>query len=302
MKSKKPLAQCSCISNNCKEEPFYDTIELRDQIRKLKIHRGDLISESKLLEQEISTLEDRCSSLRSELNVLYPVDQVRVHEVPPEVDNVDISDKKFFEANMKLEIKIITADIRSSLPALEAEALMWEERVHKAGEFLKRSEDTLDRLPAVFKKNLDEDIAALRKESAKMNVSFNNARSRCGDEVKQMWSELKRIKKELYTQNDECSLLEDQVRHVRTTCTSSGTMSAEVVPTALSPWLISHPHLNDGDGDGNDPDQGPIMISEQTIAEAITTVDSKSTRGKIMTMTTVTVTVTVTVTENNNNR
>ena len=157
-----------------KPEKFYDIPALREQIKLLKNKQADLQSESASIQQDIYELESKSVSLRSELNVLGAVDHVRIHENPNQIesdsDNV-ILDKKFIEANAKLEMKILISDIRSTLPTLEAEAIRWEEEIHNSSVVLKNEQVEYAKLPPNFTMTIDqinEEIIKLTKEKAKI--------------------------------------------------------------------------------------------------------------------------------------
>lgn len=112
-----------------------DIYELRDQIKRMNAQLQSYDDERISLRQEEKAYDDRLNALRMETSVLAALDEVRFEESKDNgvefTDSQVLNDRKFLEANLKLELTVFNAEMRQSLPRLEKEALKWEELLNE---------------------------------------------------------------------------------------------------------------------------------------------------------------------------
>ena len=158
------------MSNN--KQAFYDIPELKEQIRKLKARRLELNAEKSQLELDLQELDKKALTLRSEINVLGAFDDAKYEDNSDGNKNEeDVAlDKKFYEANRKLEISILNVEIRNALPNLEKEALACEEIAFRSERILKQSELEHKSLPDLYLYSQSE----IASEVAKLSESKNS--------------------------------------------------------------------------------------------------------------------------------
>lgn len=112
----------------------YDILDLKDEIKKLKIRRTELIQERTTIQNEITVFDALRTTLQQESNILSPLDELRF--VGDDDTNTNGSadpntDKRHAEMDRKLELQILNSDIRAALAGLEAEAIRCELQTHK---------------------------------------------------------------------------------------------------------------------------------------------------------------------------
>lgn len=170
---------------------IFDVPELREQIKKLKLQKADCDVEKKQIEDEILATEERASKLKQELNIL---EATKFSDSSEGGNFLDIdSDRKFYELNRKLELKIlnqvsevaqlcacvfsrkISQEIRSVIPSLESEALELEAQVHSLEKAAAQAEEFRKSLPITFTKSRDEiesEIAGLLEDRLKLKATM----------------------------------------------------------------------------------------------------------------------------------
>ena len=112
----------------------YDILDLKDEIKKLKIRKTELIQERTTIQNEITVFDNLRNTLQQEQNILSPLDELRF--VGDDDANVNVSsdpntDKRHAEMDRKLELQILNQEIRGALSSLEAEAIRCELQTHK---------------------------------------------------------------------------------------------------------------------------------------------------------------------------
>ena len=148
-------------------DAIFDCEDLKDKIRRLRLEKSSLIDEKRKLEEDNAKLEENANQLRKELNVLASLEEADKFDAIDGTDdadegrNIDVKidltqDRTFLEANLKLEISILAADIKKSLSSLEAEALSWEKRANDINTELKAHSSALSSLPTFLMKTPDE--------------------------------------------------------------------------------------------------------------------------------------------------
>lgn len=151
----------------------YDLESLQNEVRYLQKQKRQLMKEQVEAEGRISDLEAKCGSVRSEFNVAGAVDMVRFFVADTATSGgtegsisgsqsvKPITDQKFIEANKKLEIKILNADMNAVLPALEKDALALERKLATLNDVMSQAERQEAGIPMYMMKTTDE----LRKEA-----------------------------------------------------------------------------------------------------------------------------------------
>lgn len=112
----------------------YDILDLKDEIKKLRIRKTELISERSIIQNEITVFDNLRNTLQQEQNILSPLDELRF--VGDDDANVNVSsdpntDRRHAETDRKLELQILNSEIRAALGSLEAEAIRCELQTHK---------------------------------------------------------------------------------------------------------------------------------------------------------------------------
>lgn len=156
-------------------EPIYDVESLEDEVRHLQGMKEKVSLEGEEIQKRIAELEAKCNAARSDFEIAGTVDLVRffVNEGPggaggeasilsgESQNNVQpITDKKFLEADLKLEILILNDLMTKGLPKMEEEALELERRLGKLKDERAEAEKSEQGIPLHMMKSADE----LRKE------------------------------------------------------------------------------------------------------------------------------------------
>jgi uncharacterized protein YlxW (UPF0749 family) len=156
-----------------------DIHELRDQIKRLtaSIKQGE--EEQQRLQKETTSLENKLASLKMEGNVLLALDQVRFQDLTQRTpDEENIGSKSFLEADLKLELSILNADIRRILPALEKEALIAEERFQVSADALSKQNKRKSKLFSNSTSNEDKDVEELQDKRQRLQGKMPSCKSK----------------------------------------------------------------------------------------------------------------------------
>jgi hypothetical protein len=131
----------SASANTISADLPYDILDIRDEIKKLKLRKLQLIADRKGIQEEIDSYDVKRNALRQELNVLEPLDELRFAEQDdtgggdpsggdPASSDAAATEKRHAEMDRKLELQILNAEIRTTLTALEQEAIRCELQTH----------------------------------------------------------------------------------------------------------------------------------------------------------------------------
>lgn len=149
---------------------MYETEDLKDNVRKLKIQLQRLRDEKKQLNDDLQSLEQKQNTLRVEANVLQALEEAKVEEYKESrsvtesmVSESELHSQSFKEANMKLELTILTADIKHAMPRLEKEAILMEERAADAQKKLDIQHQREKKLPESVYQNPADEALEVRK-------------------------------------------------------------------------------------------------------------------------------------------
>lgn len=149
---------------------MYDVADLKDSVRKLTRQLQQLRDEKKQLNDELASLEQKHNTLRVEANVLQALEEAKVEEYKESrsvsesvVSESELQSQSFKEANMKLEVTLLTADIKQSMQRLEKEAIIAEERAAHAQSELAVQHKREKSLPESVYRNPADEALEIRK-------------------------------------------------------------------------------------------------------------------------------------------
>ena len=153
-----------------------DVIALKDEIKRYKARSTDVEKENQRLSAELSDTTARNATLKTEFSILSCMEEIRFHDnVLDAAESGDIVfDKKFREANMKLEIQILNDEIRHVIPKLEQEATLNENAVKRLAKQQSELGEELAMFPTQFLVDNEEaqrniDMLKLRKAEIEGN-------------------------------------------------------------------------------------------------------------------------------------
>lgn len=144
--------------------PLFDLHDVKDEIKKWKLKKSQLDEDKHFLNEEIEKANAKLSGLRHELNILKPIDEVRLFQdegsgVGNTLFDIDTrnggsrnaKDIRNFQLNCntmnaKLEMQIINEEIRAVLPKLEAEVALWENSAKDSKKSASKSGKSHDQL------------------------------------------------------------------------------------------------------------------------------------------------------------
>jgi hypothetical protein len=96
----------------------YDVIELKDQIKSLKLKRQSLLEEQKDLKEQIKVYEAKSSQLKLEYNILGPIGELRygsndIYEGSNRsIHAGDYVESKYDGNDRKMELQILNTEMR----------------------------------------------------------------------------------------------------------------------------------------------------------------------------------------------
>ena len=122
-----------------------DSIDVKEQIRRLKVQLQSLQKEKNQLKIDIDMYETKYSSIIIGTNILRAMEEASLGEEKngggddtmsvqshnTTVDNQPFT-QEFLEANMKLEINLLTNEMKANMMKLEKESIHWSELNHEA--------------------------------------------------------------------------------------------------------------------------------------------------------------------------
>lgn len=138
-----------------------DDVVLKEQIRELKVKQQIIKEEKMKLEKSIYESDLKCNALKMEANILAALDEVRFQDIDEPVASQSVHDdvtfsRQFLEKNLKLELEILNAELRQSLPKLEKEAIRAEDKANKSNEDLQICKKEIEKLPIISAQELEE--------------------------------------------------------------------------------------------------------------------------------------------------
>jgi len=167
-------SRTAAANESSRENQPFDMQDLKDQVRRLRASKDEVERECEEIEAKNLTLESELQRLQRDRVALGDsVDAKQLVEPPSSADSYTKGtdgnaafNKDFVEANMKLELTLLTAELKRILPSLEQDALRWE-KMANAAEKERNGDDAgiVTRIPQVFLKHPDELKAELQKSS-----------------------------------------------------------------------------------------------------------------------------------------
>ena len=208
----------------------YDVLDIRDEIKKLKLRKLQLIADRKGIQEEIDSYDARRVALRQELNVLEPLDELRFAEQddtggggggggvgdPDPASSDAVTDKRHAEVDRKLELQIINAEIRTTLTALEQEAIRCELQTHTLQQAVDASmahglNDNAGSFSFLLKSrdDLENDIVAGYEARQKLQQTLNREVETRRREKAALSAEIGRLREEVSAVLDEHDVLKE---------------------------------------------------------------------------------------------
>lgn len=150
-----------------------DIIAIKDEIKRYKARSIELEKENRRISAELSDVGARNAALKTEFGILACMEEIRFHDNVLDAAEAGeiVFDKKFREANMKLEIQILNDEIRQVIPKLEQEAAGNEAAVKRLARQQAEVGDELGMFPSQFLVSSDETqrkIDVLKKRKAEI--------------------------------------------------------------------------------------------------------------------------------------
>ena len=149
-----------------------DVLAVKDEIRKYKARLQEVERDNKALSAELTSLTERNSIIQTQQRILTCMEEIRFHEDSSEIE---VFDKKFREANAKLEISILNEEIRAALPKLEAEAAKHEQQIKLYSRKLKDQDAEMALIPEQYlvdSQRISAQVAVLKKKRDDLQCEF----------------------------------------------------------------------------------------------------------------------------------
>jgi hypothetical protein len=147
-----------------------DIYELRDQIKSMVATLRNIDEEKRSLLIESQKYEERCLALKTEANILGALDAVRFHDNEDMTQSAEngLFDKKFLEANLKLDLTFLNLELRQNLPKLEKEAIAAEYESQKEFENLKKQKERKEHLSVKSEESVSQEVTEILEKRMKM--------------------------------------------------------------------------------------------------------------------------------------
>ena len=171
----------SVHSFNQKGEPHHDVEALRKLVADLKAESQVLSAEKKALEAETEKFEASTSTLKQEFNIIGAAADISGWDNDMEAwkagDAADIpcDEKKWFEENRKLEVKILNEEMRAVLQKLERDALVYESNIFAIEKQALLAQERQNMLPALLNKSsteLEEEMGLIIERRLKVKATM----------------------------------------------------------------------------------------------------------------------------------
>jgi hypothetical protein len=174
------------------DSSLLDVESLHEKIRASEEKISELVSERSRLESDIAFLRQQDEAQRLESNVVGAIDKVRFFSEKNSLKHGGKSgdggmtraqldlDRKFWQADRKLEVRLLNDDMRSSLQALEARTINSE---RLAAQLKAESNETKNRgsmIPSYYLLNMEE-LAKAAQEQREENIRLRTQLSKEAD-------------------------------------------------------------------------------------------------------------------------
>jgi hypothetical protein len=185
-----------------------DVIAIKDELKKYKARAIEVEKENKRLTAELHDTTTRNAKLKTEFNILGCMEEIRFHDnVLDAAEAGDIVfDKKFREANAKLEIQILNEEIRQVIPKLEAEAGANEAAVKRLTRQQAEVSEELNMFPTQYLIESDEaqrKIDLLHRRKIEIEDRVSNADKSNRHELQSLRSNNDKLRVQIATASEE---------------------------------------------------------------------------------------------------
>lgn len=185
-----------------------DVIAIKDEIKRYKARSAEFEKENKRISAELHDVTATNAKLKTELNILNCMEEIRFHDnVLDAAEAGDIKfDKKFKEANAKLEIQILNDEIRQVIPKLEQEAAANESAVKRLSRQHGEVADELSMFPRQFlieREEAQRSIDLLKRQKADIEDRVANADKSNRQELASLRSHNDKLRVQIATTSEE---------------------------------------------------------------------------------------------------
>jgi len=229
-------------------DSFFDPEELRKIIKDVKIQCIALEKQQRVLSEENVRYEEKCAALQREFNILSALAEAESLEEDTggafssdEVCASSNEQRKWAEAERKLELQILNADIRSALFKLEADALQAETTIHSLGKqasiITQGGKEGSDKAvpTSMFQKSLDEleeDMGATVEARVKLRALMALDADAKRKEKTALMGKISVMRDQLYSLLDEREALREALKNVQ--------LNLHGEEARVSVWLDKH--------------------------------------------------------------
>ena len=196
----------------------FDILDIKNDIRKLKGRKLELISERKEIQNEIEVYETKRNALRQELNILGPLEELQFDngESMAECMVTDpASDKRHAEMDRKLELQILNSDIRAALVSLEADAIRCELNTSQLQIAVTASSHQFDANSLSFllksRDEIENDISTGILSHQKLKQTFSRDVESRRREKSHLSADIGRLHEEIGAVMDEMDIVRDTI-------------------------------------------------------------------------------------------
>lgn len=163
------------------DEKHLDEENLRKLVIDLRTESQRLLNEGEVLDADIKQGESASSALKQQYNIIGAAADISGWdsqlEFNPHGDAKNLvipeADKKWLEANRKLEVKILNDEIRSVLGRMEKEALTYESNIFAIEKAALQAQEKQKLLPALLNKSsseLEEEMGLIIEKRLKVKT------------------------------------------------------------------------------------------------------------------------------------
>ena len=197
------------------DEKHLDEEALRKLVIDLRAEPQKLYGEGKSLDADIKDYESTSSSLKQQYNIIGAAadisgwdDQLNFDaDGDPKDVTIPEADKKWLEANRKLEVKILNDEIRSVLGRLEKEALTYESNIFAIEKAALQAEEKQKLLPALLNKSsseLEEEMGLIIEKRLKVKTMMKRESESAQKEKLALLNRVSLLREQL------CSLVDER--------------------------------------------------------------------------------------------
>lgn len=192
----------------------YDQLELKAMTKKLKARMSELLAEQSSLQQQISELASTYASAKQNVNSLGVDDEIRMFEG----DDTVVLDKKFLEADQKLEVQILNQEIKACLPKLEHDAVFWEQQMHGIEKQTQKAAAGVAKLPSHLTKTteeLEQLFHSLTERKQELTASIKSENDRKMQRLKNTKIDVNKLRTQITAVVEQQTLVQQSTNRLR---------------------------------------------------------------------------------------